>query len=55
LYSPKIPERLIPELFRLARARRQPMTVLVVRYFHETSIEEAVTPDDAAQRGCDEE
>jgi hypothetical protein len=29
LYSPKIPERLIPELFRLARARRQPMTVLV--------------------------
>ena len=29
MYSPKIPERLIPELFRLARARRQPMTVLV--------------------------
>ena len=26
-----------------------------VGYFHETSIEEAVTPDDAAQRGCDEE
>lgn len=29
MYSPKIPERLIPELFRLARARRQPMTMLV--------------------------
>jgi predicted transcriptional regulator len=29
VYSPKIPERLIPRLYRLARARRQPMTTLV--------------------------
>lgn len=29
MYSPKIPDRLIPVLYRLARARRQPMTTLV--------------------------
>lgn len=29
MYSPKIPERLVPVLYRLARARRQPMTTLV--------------------------
>jgi hypothetical protein len=29
MYSPRIPERLIPVLYRLARARRQPMTALV--------------------------
>ena len=29
MYSPKIPERLIPALYRLARSRRQPMTRLV--------------------------
>jgi len=29
MYSPKIPERLIPELYRLGRARGRPMTQLV--------------------------
>ena len=29
MYSPKIPEHLIPALYRLARSRRQPMTRLV--------------------------
>jgi hypothetical protein len=29
MYSPTIPERLIPPLYRLARARRRPMTRLV--------------------------
>jgi hypothetical protein len=29
MYSPKIDERLIPPLYRLARSRRQPMTRLV--------------------------
>jgi len=29
VYSPKIPERFIPALYQLGRARRQPMTHLV--------------------------
>lgn len=29
MYSPKIPERLIPPLYRLARPRGQPMTKIV--------------------------
>lgn len=29
MYSPKIPDRFIPVLYRLARARRRPMTQLV--------------------------
>lgn len=29
MYSPKIPERLVPVLYRLARARGQHMTTLV--------------------------
>ena len=29
MYSPKIPERLIPILYRLGRERRRPMTHLV--------------------------
>lgn len=29
MYSPKIPERLIPPLYRLARSRGQPMTKIV--------------------------
>ena len=29
MYSPKIPERLIPALYRLARARGKPMTKIV--------------------------
>ena len=29
MYSPKIPERLIPVLYRLAQARGKPMTRLV--------------------------
>lgn len=29
MYSPKIPERLIPPLYRLARSRGQPMTKVV--------------------------
>jgi hypothetical protein len=29
MYSPKIPERLIPPLYQLAKARRQPMTRVV--------------------------
>lgn len=29
MYSPRIPEHLIPVLYRLARARQQPMTILV--------------------------
>jgi predicted transcriptional regulator len=29
MYSPKIPERLIPALYRLARARGKPMTAIV--------------------------
>ena len=29
MYSPKIDERLIPPLYRLARSRRQPMTRVV--------------------------
>jgi len=29
IYSPKIPERLIPALYRLARARGKPMTTIV--------------------------
>jgi hypothetical protein len=29
MYSPKIPERLIPPLYRLARSRGKPMTKIV--------------------------
>jgi hypothetical protein len=29
MYSPKIPDRLIPALYRLARARGKPMTKIV--------------------------
>lgn len=29
MYSPKIPERLIPALYRLARSRGQPITKIV--------------------------
>lgn len=29
MYSPKIPERLIPPLYQMARTRRQPMTRVV--------------------------
>jgi len=29
MYSPKIPERLIPPLYRMAQTRRQPMTRVV--------------------------
>lgn len=29
MYSPKIPERLIPALYRLAQARGKPMTAIV--------------------------
>lgn len=49
MYSPKIPERLIPILYRLGRERRQPMTHLVAealeRYLEdEGCLDEAVTP-----------
>jgi len=29
MYSPKIPERLIPPLYQMARTRRRPMTRIV--------------------------
>ncbi|HVC35157.1 MAG TPA: hypothetical protein VNL16_16715 [Chloroflexota bacterium] len=29
MYSPKIPERLIPPLYQMAQTRRQPMTLVV--------------------------
>lgn len=29
MYSPKVPERFIPALYQLGRARRRPMTYLV--------------------------
>ncbi len=39
MYSPKIPEHLIPRLYRMARAQKRPMTRLVAdavqRYLEE--------------------
>ena len=48
MYSPKIPERLIPILYRLGRERRRPMTHLVAeaveRYLEDEGwLAEAVT------------
>jgi hypothetical protein len=35
VYSPKIAERLVPRLYRLAKARGQPMTTLVAEIIEE--------------------
>lgn len=40
MYSPKIDEQLIPDLYRAARARRIPMTKLITRWLREALAEE---------------
>ena len=49
MYSPKIPERLIPALYHLARSRRQPMTALVAEILEAYLTAEGLEPqeDDA--------
>jgi hypothetical protein len=44
MYSPKIPDPLIPVLYRLAQDRKQPMTVVVSELLL-TALEEANLPD----------
>lgn len=42
MYSPKIPERLIPALYRLARSRHTPMTRVVAEALETYLIEQGV-------------
>ena len=42
MYSPKIREELIPKLWRLARARRVPMTKLVNAFIEEALVDEDI-------------
>jgi len=55
MYSPKIPEHLIPALYRLGRAQRRPMTHLVAeaveRYLatSEAALPGAGSTDDTSQ------
>jgi len=43
MYSPKIPERLIPALYRLAQARGKPMTRIVAEAVEAHLASESVT------------
>ncbi len=45
MYSPKIPERLIPPLYRLARDRGQPMTRLVADAVEHLLASEGLAPE----------
>ncbi len=49
MYSPKIPERLIPPLYRLARARNEPMTRVVAEVLEAYLVSQGVAP----QRGAE--
>jgi len=55
LYSPKLPEELIPRLYRLAQQRRVPMTHLVrdavVRYLQTAEGEEGGQDDESSRTG----
>ncbi len=42
MYSPKIREDLIPKLYRLAKARKQPMTTLVNDLIEESLVGEEI-------------
>lgn len=44
MYSPKIPERFIPVLYRLGRERRRPMTQLVAEAVERYLSEEGCLP-----------
>ena len=46
MYSPKIPERLIPALYRLGRARRRPMTHLVAEALERYLLDEGWVDQD---------
>jgi len=47
MYSPKIPEHLIPALYWLARSRTQPMTRLVSEILEAYLAAQGITLDDA--------
>ena len=51
MYSPKIPERLIPPLYRLARLRREPMTRVVAAALEAYLATQEAASDDT-QRPC---
>ena len=53
MYSPKIPERFIPELYRLGRARRQHMTTLVTEAVERYLAEQPVLLENLAGRTAD--
>lgn len=50
MYSPKIPERLIPPLYWLARAQGRPMTLVVAeaveRFLASEGLQPTVQPDE---------
>jgi len=46
MYSPKIPERLIPALYRLARSRGRPMTAIVAEALDAYLAGQNVAPND---------
>ncbi len=46
MYSPKVPERFIPVLYRLGRARGRPMTQLVAEAVARYLAEEGCIEDD---------
>jgi hypothetical protein len=46
MYSPKIPERLIPALYRLARARGKPMTKIAAEALEAYLAGQDVVPRD---------
>jgi predicted DNA-binding protein len=48
MYSPKIPERLIPALYRLARARGKPMTTIVAEALEAYLASEGIALDKQA-------
>jgi len=45
MYSPKISERLIPSLYRLAKSREIPMTELVNEFIYDALAEEIALVD----------
>jgi hypothetical protein len=45
MYSPKIPEHLIPRLYRAARAERRPMTRLVADAVEHYLVEQHEAPE----------
>lgn len=48
MYSPKIPERLIPPLYRLARARNEPMTRVVAEVLEAYLASQGIAPEGGA-------